>query len=83
MGPQGTSRQVGKPLEAIANANEYSFKCLCDRTLGASSPTRSLTACFSTNCGCPRSRFWDLGKHELKVRNHPVRDLGDSTFMPF
>src|ERR1035441_4645907 len=23
-----------------------------------------------------RSRFWDLGKHELKARNHEVRDLG-------
>src|ERR1017187_1649277 len=36
---------------------------------------RFLTACFCTNCGCSRSRFWDLGKHELKVRNHLVRDL--------
>jgi hypothetical protein len=22
--------------------------------------------------GCPRSRFWDLGKHELKARSHAV-----------
>jgi hypothetical protein len=22
--------------------------------------------------GCPRSRFWDLGNHELKIRNHAV-----------
>ena len=32
--------------------------------------TRPLAACSRTNCGCPRSRFWDLGKHELEVRNH-------------
>jgi len=25
--------------------------------------------------GWPRSRFWDLGEDEFKVRNHPARDL--------
>jgi len=23
--------------------------------------------------GCPRSRFWDLGKQELNVQNHPAK----------
>ncbi len=25
--------------------------------------------------GTPRSRFWDLGKQELKMQDHPVKDL--------
>ena len=44
-------------------------------TIFAAACTRSLTACCCTNCGCPRSRFWDLGKHKLNARNHAVRDL--------
>src|ERR1039457_370964 len=27
-----------------------------------------------TYLGCPRSRFWDLGKHKLKVRNQADKD---------
>jgi hypothetical protein len=38
-------------------------------------PARALTVWSCTNDGCPRSRFWDLGKHELVVQNYAVREL--------
>ena len=41
--------------------------------------TRSLTVCICTNAGCPRPRFWDLGKHYANVQDYAVRDLGASS----
>jgi len=34
----------------------------------------SLTACCCATHGCPSSRFWDLGLHELGVQKHTVRN---------